>query len=111
MGWLALVDGGDCGSGKGEGRRQWLLEWMGERGGIGSNRRWCGLRVEWSAMGIVADGGGKGRGGRGARGRGRETVGSAPVQAISQNMRFEEAKAPSDASETQHRGKADASET
>ncbi|KAI7983791.1 hypothetical protein LOK49_LG15G02494 [Camellia lanceoleosa] len=36
MGWLALVDGGDCGSGKGEGRRQWLLEWMGERGGVGS---------------------------------------------------------------------------
>lgn len=48
--------------------------WQGWAGGIGSNRRWCGLRVEWSAMGIVADGGGKGRGGRGVRVRGREVI-------------------------------------
>ncbi|KAL7227572.1 hypothetical protein ACSBR1_022435 [Camellia fascicularis] len=63
--------------------------WQGWAGGVRSNRRWCGLQVEWSAMGIVADGGGKGRGGRGVRGRGREviTCGSAPVQATSQNMR------------------------
>ncbi|THG01282.1 hypothetical protein TEA_028200 [Camellia sinensis var. sinensis] len=43
-------------------------------GGVCSNRRWCGLRVEWSAMGIVADRGGKGRGGRGVRGKGREVI-------------------------------------